>query len=108
MIGTFGFGGRWVLGLALWSAAVLAGCSGGATQAPNSGFLEDSARMTTDQRMPFQRTYWNKAYDSKAYTELYVAPVNTDYVMAQSFWEKANVANVDPAKAKKDIAAVAE
>jgi hypothetical protein len=87
-------------------AVALAGCS--ATQAPSTGFLEDSGRMTADKRMPFQRTYWNKQYDAKAYTELYVAPVNTDYVSAQSFWEKANVANVDPAQVKKDVAAIAE
>jgi hypothetical protein len=109
MVGTIGVRWQWILGATLSCAAVLGGCgSGGATQAPDSGFLEHSERMTKDQGMPFQRTYWNKAYDSRAYTELYVAPVNTDYIMAQSFWEKANVASVDPAQAKKDIATVAE
>ena len=52
--------------------------------------------MTKNEKMPFQRTYWNKKFDSKAYTEILIAPVNTDYVAAQNFWEKANVASGMP------------
>ena len=86
--------------------AALCGC--GASEAPRTAFLGDPELMTAGNRTPFHRAYWNKKYDPQAYSELYVAPVNTDYVMAQSFWEKANVANIDPAQAKRDIAAVAE
>jgi hypothetical protein len=105
MLGVSGVRVRLIL--AMVCAGALCGC-GGATEAPRTAFLENSERMTANGRTPFQRTYWNKAYNAPDYTELYVAPVNTDYTMAQSFWEKANVANVDPAKVKGDIAAMAE
>jgi hypothetical protein len=106
---TIACGGRrvWAGALAACLAGALGGCTG-ATEAPRTAFLEGSERMTSNARTPFQRAYWNQAYDPNAYTELYVAPVNTDYLMAQNFWEKANVANVDPAQTKKDVAAVAD
>ncbi|HEY7118455.1 MAG TPA: DUF3313 domain-containing protein [Tepidisphaeraceae bacterium] len=95
-----------VLFAAAGLALALAGC--GASEAPTSGFTQDPALMSKDPRYPFQRTYWNKKFDPKTYTQLYVAPVNTQYVMAQNFWEKVNVANVDPDKVKKDVAMIAQ
>jgi hypothetical protein len=64
--------------------------------------------MTKNESTPFQRTYWNKKYDAKDYTEILIAPVNTDYVAAQNFWEKANIANATPGQDKKDINAIAD
>jgi hypothetical protein len=89
------------------AAAGLTGCK--ATEVETtSGFNPDSHLMAKDETLPFQRTYWNKKFDQHAYDEILIAPVNTDYLAAQSFWEKANVANAAPGQDKKDIAAIAE
>jgi hypothetical protein len=83
----------------------LAGCK--AAEAPNSGFNPNPELMSKDDTVPFQRSYWNNKYDPNAYHEIFIAPVNTDYVMAQGFWEKANIANISKEKVKKDIASLA-
>jgi hypothetical protein len=88
-------------------AAALCGCQA-SSPPPGTGFVKKSDDMSAVERTPFQQIYWNKAFDPKNYTELYVAPVNTDYVTAQNFWEKVNVANVDPAQVKRDVAAIAD
>src|SRR5690242_1683044 len=96
-------------GSALWSffaVALLAGCH--ASEAPTSEFLPNSARMAKDEALPFNKAYWNKQYDSKDFTEVMIAPVNTDYIMAQNFWEKANTAGVSTEKAKSDVKAMAD
>lgn len=93
--------------LAWIAAAVLTGCK--ASEAPaSSGFNSDAQLMSNDEKGPFQRTYWNKKFDRKNYTEVMIAPVNTDYVAAQNFWEKANIASGVPDQHKKDLAAMAE
>lgn len=96
-----------VLGVAS-IAALLAtgGCK--STEAPPSGFIDQPELMTHNPSTPFARSYWNKKYDPNAYDELLVAPVNTQYVMAQSIWEKANVVNVSQEQVQKDIRAMAE
>jgi hypothetical protein len=88
------------------AVAFLAGCQ--ATEAPTSAFLPNSARMARDETLPFNKVYWNKQYDSKEFTEVMVAPVNTDYIMAQNFWEKANTAGVDTDQAKRDVRTMAD
>jgi hypothetical protein len=94
------------IALAVMTAAGLAGCK--SSEAPASGFNPDQGLMTRDKTMPFQRTYWNKKFDAKSYDEIMVAPVNTDYLAAQSFWEKANIASAVPGQDKKDIVAIAD
>src|SRR5262245_4391656 len=79
-----------------------------AKPAPDSGFLQDPKRMTADKNQPFNRIYMNPKYESKSYTEIYVAPVNTDYVMAENIWEKATLANFSNEDVKKNIALLAE
>jgi len=90
----------------LAAIGMMPGCK--ATEAPSSGFLPQSELMQRDQSTPFHHTWWNRRFDHRAYTELLVAPVNTDYLMAESFWEKASVANISAEQVKKDIAAIAE
>jgi hypothetical protein len=82
------------------------GCK--ASEAPTSGFTEKPELMTKSATTPFQKTYWNKDFDQHAYTELLVAPVNTDYVLAENFWEKASAANLDPEKVKKNVKMIAD
>lgn len=86
--------------------ASLAGCK--AEEAQPSGFIETPELMSHDPSTPFNRSYWNKKFDPKAYDELLVIPVNTQYVMAQSIWEKANVVNVSPEQVRKDINSIAQ
>ena len=90
----------------LLTASLLGGCK--ATEAPDSGFLQETHKMRPNEKTPFHRTYWNKQVDPRRYTKIVVAPVNTNYVMAQKLWEKANLINVDPERVKKDIDALAE
>jgi len=83
-----------------------AGCK--ASEAQPSGFLDDPEMMSQNKASPFQRTYWNKQYDKNTYTEVVVAPVNMQYVAAQGYWEKVNLANMKPEKVKQDVADVGE
>ena len=52
MIGVSGVRVQLVLAMC---AGALCGC-GGATEAPRTAFLENSERLTTNSRSPFQRT----------------------------------------------------
>jgi len=92
--------------ICLLAGLALAGCK--ASEVPNSGFNPNPELMSKDDTVPFQRTYWNNKYDPNAYHEIFIAPVNTDYLMAQGFWEKANLANFDKEKVKKDIASLVD
>jgi hypothetical protein len=83
---------------------LFAGCAG---KPDNSGFLQNPKLMSTQEGSPFQRTYWNRKFDPAAYNRLYVAPVNTDYLLAQPFWQKANRAGVGPDQVKQDVQAIA-
>ena len=73
--------------LPLVACLLSVGCR--AKPAPDSGFLNDPKLMKTDKSIPFNRMYANPKFETKNFTEIYVAPVNTDYVMAENIWEKA-------------------
>jgi len=95
------------LSVALVSLILLPfGCR--AKPAPDAGFLQQSALMKAEKNVPYNRIYVNPKYSDKSYTEIYVAPVNTDYVMAENVWEKATVANFSDADVKKNIGLLAE
>ena len=92
---------------ALFSLILLSlGCR--AKPAPDAGFLQDPQLMKTDKDVPYDRVYINPKYRDKSYTEIYVAPVNVDYVMAENIWEKATAANFSESDVKKNIALLAE
>ena len=74
----------------------------------NSGFLENADLMAQNPNLPFQKFYWNKQHDPKAYTEIMVAPVDTRYSLAQTIWEKASAANVTEEQVRTAVQAVAE
>ncbi|MGA1980232.1 MAG: DUF3313 family protein [Sedimentisphaerales bacterium] len=92
--------------ICLLAGLTLAGCKAG--EAPNSGFNPNPELMSKDANVPFQRTYWNNKFDPNAYHEIFIAPVNTDYLAAGSSWESFNLANFDKERFKKDIAALAD
>jgi hypothetical protein len=85
---------------------LLFGCR--AKPAPDSGFLQDPKLMAADKNVPFNRIYINPKFTNKNFSEIYVAPVNTDYVMAENIWEKATVANFSKDDVKKNIGLLAD
>jgi hypothetical protein len=90
------------------AATLLVGCK--ASEAPSSGFNSNRELMHKDKTTPFNLTYWNTKYNKHDYTEVYVAPVNMDYVMKQDFWEKFSTSNVgrDKEAIRQDIQAIGE
>ncbi len=70
--------------LALLLAALVA-CKGG--PAPPSGFLESPERMATDEELPFDKVWREPGVDWTPYTEIMVAPVNTNHLMEMSWWD---------------------
>ncbi len=92
-------------------AALAAGCATSnkvlkAKPAPDSGFLEESNKMTDSrERAPFHRAWVDPAYSSTNYGSILVAPVNTEYVEQQSSWAKTNVRQF---RIKEDLAKVAQ
>jgi hypothetical protein len=80
-----------------------------AKPAPDAGFLEQPAIMQqNDKNAVFQRSYRDPNADFNKYSELMVAPVNMHYMMTQSFWEKANEANVSKEQVQKSADQIAE
>lgn len=53
--------------------------------APDAGFIKDPARQTKLADLPFQKVWIKPGFDKSGYRELYVAPVNTDY-MLEMYW----------------------
>ncbi|MFA5240699.1 MAG: DUF3313 domain-containing protein [Phycisphaerae bacterium] len=82
------------------------GCK--ASDVPNSAFNPNPELMSKDKTLPFHRSYWNKEYDPNAYHEIFIAPVNTEYIMAQGLWENFNLASLDKEKLKKEIDELAD
>jgi hypothetical protein len=71
----------------------------------DSGFLQDSAAMqerTTD--FPFQR-YWCKGEVMQGFTQIKVAPVNTQYIQEQDWWQKLHP--MKSSEMQKDIPEIA-
>ncbi|MDD5063991.1 MAG: DUF3313 domain-containing protein [Phycisphaerae bacterium] len=85
---------------------ILTGCKAG--EVPDSGFNPNPERMSKDANVPFQRTYWNDKFDPRAYHKIFIAPVNTDHVMAQKFWEQMNLANLDKERLQEDVTSMAD
>lgn len=69
----------------LFGVIALCGCK--AKPAPSVGFADD-AIMARDPSVPFHR-FWRKAdVDWKRYDKLYVADVNTSYMLKMTDWQK--------------------
>lgn len=88
------------------SVLLFTGCK--AKEAESSGFLNQANLMTHDETTPFQKTYWNKKYAKTQFKEVYVAPVNTDYIMSQNMWEKASAANISKEQVNQNVQMMAE
>jgi hypothetical protein len=84
----------------------LAGCKAG--EVPTSGFIPHPELLSKDANLPFQRTYWDNKFDPNNYNEIFIAPVNTDYLKNEGFWEGLNLAYLDKEKLKKEIGDLAD
>jgi hypothetical protein len=91
--------------MALTGCLLSLGCR--ASPAPDAGYLQNTKLLKADKEAPFNRLYVNPAYRDRSYSEVYVAPVNTDYLMAENIWEKAALANVNQADVRKNAALLA-
>jgi hypothetical protein len=58
--------------------------------APDSGFLEDSEKMVKEERLPFDRVWYDREVEFQSYTEIMVLPVNTEHLMAMSWWKETS------------------
>jgi hypothetical protein len=74
-----------VLSLACAALAVLSGCR--AKEAPNTGFTTADL-MDHDPTLPFHKVWLKPGFDYRDYRKLYVADVNTDYMLKQTDWQK--------------------
>jgi membrane protein implicated in regulation of membrane protease activity len=63
----------------------LAGCK--AEEAPSAGFV-DPSNMSKDPSLPFQRSWIKTDFDKSKYTKIYIAPVNTDYMLSMTDWQQ--------------------
>jgi hypothetical protein len=76
-----------------------------ADPARDSGFLSESDKMAENRaRAPFNRMWADPNYNAANYHTLVVAPVNTEYVMEENQWARANVRQF---RIEKDIAEIA-
>ena len=91
-----------LIALALLSG--MAGCSsiqsaGNAAKAEvvapaaDAGFIEHPALQAKRADLPFQKVWIKPGFDKRAYRELVVAPVNTQYLMEMDWLHKASSAN---------------
>ncbi len=75
--------------------------------APDAGFIENPERQTKRVDLPFQKVWIKPGFDKRAYKELIVAPVNTQYMMKMDWLHKMSSANW-AGNVKKDIAELAK
>jgi hypothetical protein len=71
--------------LACGLTIALTGCK--AKEAKSTGFTNPSV-MTHDPSIPFHKVWRKPGVDMTKYTRLYVAPVNTEYMLQQTEWQK--------------------
>jgi hypothetical protein len=63
----------------------IAGCKAG--EAPSAGYVDKSV-MYNDPSLPFQRVWVKPGFDKSQYTKVYVAPVNTAYMLQMTDWQE--------------------
>jgi hypothetical protein len=66
------------------AAAALVGCK--AEEAKSTGFT-DAKLMARDPQLPFQKAWWKPGVDFRKYKKVYVADVNTAYMLKNTTWQ---------------------
>src|SRR5213596_2905441 len=68
--------------------AVAIGMVGCKAEAAKSTGFTNTAAMDKDPSLPFQKSWIKPGFDKSRYTKLYVAPVNTAYMLKMTDWQK--------------------
>ena len=77
-------------GLLCASAMImLAGCR--AAPAPDAGFLSQPELLAKSEDLPFDDFWVHPDANLASYTKVYVAPVDTQHLLKQSWWDKVNI-----------------
>ena len=77
-------------GLLCASAIImLAGCR--AAPAPDAGFLSQPELLAKSEDLPFDDFWVHPDANLASYTKVYVAPVDTQHLLKQSWWDKVNI-----------------
>jgi hypothetical protein len=76
-----------VAGLVLILCAGLSGCKAGASKEP-VGFASNEL-MSKLEDLPFQNAWIKPGFNKAGYKKVYIAPVNTDYLMEQDWWKES-------------------
>src|SRR3954471_20739039 len=87
-------------------ALTLLGCR--AKPAPNAGFIKQPELMKKAKEIPFNRIYLSSKHQEKDYPEIYIAPVNLDYMMKENAWEMASEAQLLPDDVRKNVHMLAD
>ncbi|MDP3920516.1 MAG: DUF3313 family protein [Candidatus Omnitrophota bacterium] len=53
----------------------------------DAGFVDSSKLQMAGDVIPFQKAWTKPGYDPKKYTEVYIVPVNIDYLFENSSWK---------------------
>jgi len=61
--------------------------------APDAGFIKDPALQTKRADLPFQKAWIKPGFDKSGYRELYIAPVNTSYMLEMDWLHKMGSSN---------------
>lgn len=87
---TMNFSKRFVL-LSICFGLFLAagGCKAAPAEKPTA-YLGDTSKMTKMDELPFNQSWYDHQVNWEGFKEVYVAPVHTEYIHQQSWWEKAN------------------
>ena len=106
---------KWTAG-ALVSALLLSACQTvqegqekvlRADPAEDSGFVEGADQMQEDPNRPYNRIWYDQKVKDSWFSTVYVAPVNTDYLQAMSWWDQASTANLGTNR-EQDVKDIAE
>jgi uncharacterized protein DUF3313 len=79
------FAMKWGRGGLIVLAVMLVGCK--AAPAPSTGFA-DPKELAHDPKIPFDKFWYDPGVDWKSYKQLYVAEVNTSYMLKISAWQE--------------------
>lgn len=73
--------------LVITVCCVVAGLAGCKAKEGASTDFTDRSQMKNDPSLPFHRAWVKPGFDKAKYTKLYVAPVNTDYMLKMTDWQ---------------------
>lgn len=65
------------------------GCKAAPADKP-SAYLGDTSKMTKLEELPFNQAWYDHQINWDNFKEIYVAPVHTEYIHQQSWWDKTN------------------